>query len=308
MSKAFAAINDPVHNLIRALTRHTPLGLRITPGELPTMAYRVEPEALPPGYYALAIFHALEGLSLEAARHARGLLKLAEAGAVLEMVNYFDAVNLDRRCCRDVRLKIRKSGPGMLSGELLCFGTGMIRARNDDPEDTFQAQLWSQYGRLRTRYEEVHAQIRALHRTSWPMRSAVQKESFDSTNVIYGDVLGELEQIWDRRADTVFLEQVTQSLQSFRKRAQIAAFVNPPLALEKLIELHLRAQALWRKPPTDSRSLLHRLEYILSHTKIDNSPDTVWDREPSSPWQPRHPEAGTWPGDDSGYDGWLGSP
>src|SRR5208337_4290212 len=238
MSKAYVAISDPVHNLLRNLTRNTPLYLHITPGELPAMAYRIRPESLPSAYYSLAVLHALEGLPLKLARRARSILKPDEKAVVPELVNFFDAVKLDRRCCRDVRLKIRKRGPGLLAGELLCFGTGMLRACNDDPVDRFQAQLWSQHGRLHTRHETVYARIRTLHRSTSPLSYNVEKEAFDSTNVIYGDAFGELEQLWDRRADTVFLEQVNQCLQCMRHQAEIAVFVHPPLGLDTLIELH----------------------------------------------------------------------
>jgi hypothetical protein len=308
MSKTFVAINDPAHNLLRNVTRHTPLYQRITPGELPAVVYRIQPQSLPRAYFSLAVFHALEGLPLAAARRARGIVTSSEKAVVPELVNYFDAVKLDRRCCRDLRLKVRKRGPGLLAGELLCFGTGMTRACNDDGADCFQVNLWRQHGRLHTRHEVVYARIRALHRTTSPTDYQVQKEGFHSTNVIYGDALGELEQLWDRRADTVFLEQVNQTLQCMRHQAEIAAFAHPPLALDAIMQLHLRAQALWLKPPSTARILLRRLEFILSHTAIDNSPATIYHGEPVPPASPRRrrsQEQKPWEPDRSGYDGWL---
>src|ERR1700720_2359738 len=220
MTKTFVAINDPVHNLLRNVTRQTPLYLNITPGELPSVSYRVRPEALPNAYYSLAMFHSLEGLALPAGRLPRGQVNAAEKPAVPELVNYFDAVKLDRRCSRDLRLKLRKTGPGMLAGELLSFGSGMVRARNDDALDRVQRHLWRQHGRIQTKHEIVYAHIRALHWNTLPLTYKVQKEGFDSTNVIYGDAFGELEQLWDRRADTIFLEQVTQTLQRMRRHAE----------------------------------------------------------------------------------------
>ena len=56
-----------------------------------------------------------------------------------------------------------------------------------------------------SRHETVYARIGALHWNSLPLIHGKQKESFDSTNVIYGDAYGELEQLWERRADTAFL-------------------------------------------------------------------------------------------------------
>ncbi len=121
-------------------------------------------------------------------------------------------MKLDRRCARDLRLKLKRHGPGLLAGELLCFGAGMLRARNDDPVERIHHYLWSQYGRLHTRHEIVYARIGALHWNSLPLIYAKQKESFDSTNLIYGDAFGELEQLWERRADTAFLEQVARGV------------------------------------------------------------------------------------------------
>jgi len=68
----------------------------------------------------------------------------------------------------------------------------------------------------------------------------------------------------------------------------------------------LRAQALWRTPPTSARVLLRRLEYILEHTRVDDSPATVfqWRQERARPGDGQDKVSG-WKPDDSGYDGWL---
>jgi len=305
--KTFVAINDPVHSLIRNVTRHTPLALAITPGALPVVAYRVRPEDLPSAYYSLAVFHSLEGMSIASARMPRNQIKPAERPVVPELVNYFDAVRLDRRCSRDLRLKLRKKGPGMLAAELLTYGTGMLRARNDDPLDRLQQNLWRRHGRIHSRHETIHATIRALHWNNLPSACRTQKESFDSTNVFYGDTLGELEQLWDRRADTVLLDQVTQSLQRMRDEAEVAAFLNPPLNLDEVMKCHTRAQALWLKPPATTRVLLRRIEYILAHTTIDCGTTTLFRRGPGAQIKrrPRDRANGGWQNDRSGYDGWL---
>jgi len=304
MAKTFVALSDPVHNLIRNVTRHTPLHLCITPGQLPAVQYRVRAQDLPEAYYSLAVFHSLEGLSLEWSQLPRGQVKSGDKPEVPELVNYFDAVKLDRRCCRDLRLKLKKKGPSMLSCELLSFGTGMLRARNDDPQDPIHLHLWRKHGRLHSAGELVYARIRALHKTALPCGTETRKESFDSTNLIYGDTLGELEQLWDRRADTVFLEQVAHTLQGMSRHAEVASFLHPPLNLEEIIKLHLRSQALWSKPPATARQLLLRLEEILQHTRIDYSPRTLF-RQPTV--RQTEPPRGLWKADRSGYDGWLSS-
>jgi hypothetical protein len=205
----------------------------------------------------------------------------------------------------------------MLAGELLAFGTGILRARNDDPVEPMHHYLWSRHGRVRTRHEIVYARIRALHWNSLPLLHRTQKESYDSTNLIYGDALGELEQLWDRRADTAFLDRIARSLQRMRDQAEIAAFLAPPLNLPGIMQLHRRCQRMWKTPPVSARSLLRRIEFLLEHTTVDPHPCThfrTWEPEPYSghahdaqPHEPPAPEGSdtSWRSDVSGYDGWL---
>lgn len=309
MVKTFVAINDPVHNLIRTITRHAPLCPVLSANGPLMFRYRVNAADLPAAYYSLAMFHALGGLSRGSMRLARWRVRAQDMQRLPEQVNYFDLIKLDRRCARDLRLKIRKQGPGMLAAELLSYGTGTLRARNDAPLEQLHRYLWSRHGRIHTVREVVFATIRALHWNSLPLLYGAQKESFDSTNVIYGDAIGELEQLWDRRADTAFLDQVAQSLQSMRRGAEIAAFLHPPLNVAAVMKLHLRCQSIWKRPPTTARILLRRVEHILGNTIVDSTPSTIFRyRESQLETEPtyRGGKSPQWETDLSGYDGWLG--
>jgi hypothetical protein len=141
-----------------------------------------------------------------------------------------------------------------------------------------------------------------------------RKESYDSTNVLYGDVVGELQQLWDRRADIAFLDAVAAHLQSLRVQMQAGAYFYPPLNLPMVLKLHRQKQALWKTPPTSGRALLRRLDYLLDHIELDEKAATVHSLTEVAPQpQPRAPrpgtgrapESGDWQADRSGYDGWM---
>ena len=308
MSNAFVLINEPVHRLLRKLTREVPLTPVVLPEGGIRMGYRPRGEDVPEFYYRLASLHALQGLPLPELENPSIEARVKCPAWVLERVGYFDSVRLDRRCSRDLRLKYGQHRSGLVGGELLTYGAGTLRARNDDHSDRLQAWLWSRYGRIETRHEVVFARIGALHWNS--AEGELGKEHFDSTNLVYGDAFGEVEQLWERRADTDFLEEVVHELGELHRRRELAAFVQPPRNLSAILGLHLRAQAVWRRPPSNARSLLRRIEYVLSRTFIENSPETVLVGGQCAPMRPEPASQGRsvaseWQADVSGYDGWL---
>lgn len=306
MARTFIAVNDSVHGLLRSLTRQVPLCPFVGRDGLPAVQYRVRPEDWPGPYLSLALYHALEGWPVVAALARRCRLPGGARRVIAERAGFFDAVRLDRRCSRDLRLKLGRNGPGLVAAELLAYGTGMLRAGNDDPDNNLHRYLWREHGRLHSRQEFACARIIALNQDSSRCPGPVRKESYTSTNLIYGDALGEVEQLWARRADTDFLDRVAQSLHGLRRRAEAAAFLCPPLNLEGVVALHLRAQALWKTPPATGRALLRRLDYILEHTQIDNSVQTIFRHgEPPTRSAAGEPASQGWEADESGYDGWL---
>ena len=272
MSRTFVAIDEPVHRLLRNLTHRTPLVARIGRNNVCSLTYRVDDTALPNPYYSLALFHSLGGMPLEHVFQTRWIFSPAERLGVAQRVGYFDSTRLDRRCLRDLRLRSNHTEPSMVSAELLAFGTGTLRARNDDAEEPIQRELWSRHGRLNPDHEVVYARIRMLHRRTARGAEIVGKECYESTNVIYGDVLGELEQIWDRRADTDFLQQIADSLQGVRQSGRITCHQNPPFNVVAAMQLHLQRGGIWKRPPETARALLRRIEFILGSTLVDSWP------------------------------------
>ena len=117
MAKTFVAINDRAHRLLRNLTRQVPLCSCRSADGFPAIEYRIRPKSSPEAYYSLAFFHALEGLSLAAALSERWRVQAADKAAIPQQVGYFDALRLDRRCCRDLRYQAGQAGPGMVAAE-----------------------------------------------------------------------------------------------------------------------------------------------------------------------------------------------
>jgi hypothetical protein len=308
MAKTYVVINDPVHALFRSMTRRVALCPHCMADGQVRVEVAAASEDLPEVYHVLAVFRACTGLRLfptSAAGWGMGGPRQRGPG---QRMRGLDVLEVDRRCCRDLRLRFDQAGTGLLARELLSFGTGMLRARNDDALDPLQRCLWEQHGRIESRHEAVLARIGALHWNSIPCPAIARKESFDSTNVIYGDAFGQVEQLWNRRADTEFLGQVAQSLRRTGQPLRSAASLCPPLNLETVMKLHFRAQARWKAPPGSGRALLRRIEYILEHATIDDAPETVFGGPTSAGASaPGHfAEGGAeWEDDGSGYDGWL---
>jgi hypothetical protein len=312
MKKTFVGVHDTIHQMLRRLTRHTPLQPHLGPDKQPLVQYRVRTEDLPPEYFALAAFHGLQGLSQEAALSGRYQVEESKKASLPARIQYFDALKLDRRCARDLRIKLRREGPGLLSADVLAYGVGTLRARNDDEAERLHRSLWRRYGRIQVRNEEVYARIRALHWFTIPSLERARKESFDSTNVLYGDVVGELQQLWDRRADIAFLDFVATSLQTLRVQIQAGAYFFPPLNVPMVLKLHRQKEALWKTPPSNGRALLRRLDYLLDHIELDDKVTTAHSLAEIMPQpEPKVPRSGPaqeptgWQSDRSGYDGWL---
>lgn len=301
MAKTFVAVNDRVQGILRECTRNALLRAGGAGG---VIQHEVRPEKLPAAYYPLAAFHSVQGFSVDETILTRWRVQEEQKPLVAIAAGYLDATRVDRRCAGDLRLRPAVCGPGLMAAEVLTFGTGALR-----PAGYAATAVWEfmEYGRLSTRFEVVHARIAALHCGPWSSGACIEKEVYYSSNLMYGDVLGELEQLWERRADTDFLDQVARHLRCMRFWSRRTAPAHAPLDYEAVIKTHLRAQAVWRKPPTTGRALLRRIEFILTHTMIDSSPVTTFPTPAHRPNPLSRPDLDLGQ-DRSGYDGWLTDP
>jgi hypothetical protein len=293
MARNFVAINDWCHRLLRDIVRQAPLCVACPDGGLGTVEHCVRPEDLPEAYYSLAAYHTLQGFSMDEARAGRWPVRGACKPALYKAAGGLDATRLDRRCWGDLRLRADRPGAVLVAGELLVYGAGMLRCCLNS----------GQRGTKKSELEAVFRRIVALHSDPDLSEPRIVKRAYYSTNLIYGDAFGQLEQLWECRADTVFLDYVARSLEPYRAwGSHLVSSVRPPLNAEAVLKLHLGAQSVWKAPPGNARALLRRLEFILEHTIIDSSGVTL--PGGATPGRDRRTASG-WDRDRSGYDGWF---
>ena len=262
MASTFVAINDWCHAILRRIARETPLvrnGVRGFRCEL-------DPERLPEKYFSLVACHTLDGLPMEQVKAGCWRVREGCKRAVMEAAGGLNALHLDRRCWQDLRAGLRGNGEAsdLLAGELVSFGTGTLRRVGPRSRD----------GRLHTELEQTSARIWALGQNETGSPGLV-KQVFDSTNVIYGDVFGQVEQLWERRAEMSFLDEVAAELAEFRQWRELPAPPDAPRNWAAVAGIHLRSQARWRVPPQNGRALLRRLEWIIENTILDSQATTL---------------------------------
>ncbi|MRR38649.1 hypothetical protein EG829_29170, partial [bacterium] len=227
MGVTFVAISDPVHDLLRTMNRQAPLHCWLEHNGHVSIRHRVQAADWPDAYFKVALLHSLGGMPLETLQNRQLPQGTKNRLDIAMRAGFLDLTKLDRRCCRDLRRTLDGTSPVMTSGELLCYGLGTLRAQNNDLADPATAHLMRYYGRIFSGMEDVLDTILALHpRSDRP--EDLGKEAYDSTNLLYGDVYGEVEQLWERRAETAFLERGGTSLQSFAKRSQAHCWRPPP--------------------------------------------------------------------------------
>jgi len=115
--------------------------------------------------------------------------------------------------------------------------------------------------------------------------------SWESTNILNGDVLGELEQVIQRRKEIEFIQDYLDQVKHLttdripyeyhRKRG---FYDNVDLAPGELVhrgchetgmlrhQWHRDQQSVWDSPPETVRELLERVDWLLNQTVVDDNP------------------------------------
>jgi hypothetical protein len=267
MTKRYVAINDEPHQILRGLTSTIPIVSKTDcEGFVQDAIYDLTgiAEKLPDLYFFISY-----------PDNNEALLDLTDENKLsfAEKRRFFDATLVDRRCMGTCRLRLNKKGTSLFSAELLCFGAGALRQLWDNPNDPAHAQFRRLCGRIASLDMVVYCRIPATFYSP-----ALQKdllESWESTNIIYGDAYGEVEQIWRRRKDTSFLTGIAMALNQARKRPHADNFYFYYDAPVNVSRTHLDTQSIWTTPITSWQELLRRVRFILENTSLDSNPATI---------------------------------
>ncbi|PWU16967.1 MAG: hypothetical protein C5B50_12255 [Verrucomicrobia bacterium] len=278
----FVVTNDQTHKILRRLTSTVPLIAR----KCDSLIYEVT-------YSPVDLLDKLPDLYFFIAGETPPLLldKTAEINFVRRM-RFFDATMLDARCRGTSRLTIKNFGPrpdlgpgqfqfnrepthepSLFSAELLCFGAGALRRLWDNPTDPDHYRARKYGGRLNSRRMMVYETISGTYYTMRYRKSL--PENWESTNVVYGDAYGELEQIWSRRGEKRFLRRIMMALNRVRKMPNAETFhtlyPRTPMSVSKR---HLEIQSIWDTPIRSCEELLRRVSFIIENTSLDDDPST----------------------------------
>lgn len=183
--------------------------------------------------------------------------------SILYHGNYFDSTKLDVRCRGGMRDYITRASTSICSIDLLNFGLGILRPTRANM-DTLAAVLGEPDGKISLKGTKIYGNF--IAKTKYNPGGVFSVEDWESTNIIYGDAYGEIQQLNDRRDDKIFLEHLykvlnlrsnmSQSLESFRE----------------IYTSHLESQSFWNQPPSSIEDLLKRVDYILEHSTLDKNP------------------------------------
>jgi hypothetical protein len=289
----FVIINDKPHQILKNLTYSTPL-VRTPEGTLHKVEYDVRNigEKIPDLYFFITWKENLEKLlgvpteiEEEYARERKD-----EFEKLLDMTpeqkqdfakkrDYLDITRIDPRCFGTKRVRFPREGPSILSYELLNFGVGALRRKWDNQLDPLHKVL-----RINGQIVPAKMEAREIpshYYSSFFMRTL--DETWQSTNLIYGDVFGELRQIYDRRDDIGFVNDLLKTYNLVKMNSLPTIHCNEENQLPKIVGFnHYSSGNKWSRPPRSGKELIKRIDFILSHSYIDTNPRTVY-AEPEKP-------------------------
>src|SRR3989338_6902682 len=158
----------------------------------------------------------------------------------------------------------------MFAVDPINHGVGILRRVRAWSGGSYAA-LGEPLGKLTARDIKVYGHIIARTHIDPEDTNKYHAEDWESTNMLYGDMYGEVQQLQDRRTERKFLEQVVQGLNSgkgtFESMGTLEEFKNA-------YRNHLACQSLWELPPQSADELLERVDYILGHSIFDEQPKT----------------------------------
>jgi hypothetical protein len=182
--------------------------------------------------------------------------------------NYFDANRVDELCRDGLRNRISYRDTSMFSFDPINFGVGILRPVRAW-SGGFYAALGEALGKLTARGMEVYGHIIARTHIDPEDTNICHAEDWESTNMLYGDMYGEVQQINDRREEKDFLEEVVRGLNGSNR---FLGSIGTGQEYKKLYRNHLACQNLWQLPPQSPHELLERVDYILGHVTLDEKP------------------------------------
>lgn len=184
----------------------------------------------------------------------------ARTGETLHRLYYtFDANRVDPLCRDGLRGRITTRPNSLFSLDLINYGVGVVR----------RARAWSvgcgPVGKIKPKGYKVYQTILAKTHVNPDDNNKPLMEDWESTNIVFGDMYGEVLQIKDREKDTNFLKKLCEGLNQ------------KPIIYwgEKIISLHQKhidCQRLWNHPPKSPEELTERVDYIIAHSTLDKNP------------------------------------
>jgi len=286
----FVCADNEIHCVLRKISRVTKLKLTFDVFYNPQVVHELSEtlEEIPDFYFRYL------GMS----KYILAKLSTAEKRKVVVKYNLSDATKIDLACFSTTRPCSGGQDGDLNATELLCFGVGALRPVYDKTDHSWRCAgiRWGKLGskHLRTiRVGEAKTHVD-------PLTDEFGFEPWESTNLIYGDSYGELEQLWQRRSEAALLESLVAAFARINA-ANAPMFYGPPKSITRK---HL-ALGLWSQPPRNRQELIVRVQTILQNTKIDGKASAILVERPKRPERPKQQEDSESWRDDSGHDGWL---